>query len=135
MGWTRPATDLFAIPGLASANRFDANTTQWTTQMKLNAMGHSRELPIPPAAERDTNAMELARVWAAGGRQHVTLATGLWNDPASWGIMLVDLARHIAAAYQRTQELDLNETLNRVKGGFDAEWKSATEKPDGDLID
>jgi hypothetical protein len=98
-------------------------------------MHHSRELPIPSAAESDAKAVELARVWAAGGGQHVSLATGLWNDPAAWGIMLVDLARHVADAYEQTQALDSAETLNRIKCGFDAEWESATDKPQGGLTD
>jgi len=38
----------------------------------------------------------------AKGRQHISLATAVWDDPASWGIMLVDLAKHIAIAYQQT---------------------------------
>lgn len=98
-------------------------------------MRHSHELPIPAAAESDAKARELVRVWAAGGRQHVSLATGLWNDPAAWGIMLVDLARHVARVYEQTQELDPAETLNRIKSGFDAEWESATDKPQGGLTD
>lgn len=50
------------------------------------------ELPVPGAVHADPKAIELLRVWAAGGKQHVTLATRVWEDPAAWGIMLVDLA-------------------------------------------
>jgi hypothetical protein len=60
------------------------------------------QLPAPPAAKASSSALELVRVWAIDGKQHVTLATDLWDDPASWGIMLVDLAKHGADAYQRT---------------------------------
>jgi hypothetical protein len=63
-------------------------------------VGEKQELPIPELALGDDNARELVRVWAAHGAQHVSLATGLWKDPAAWGIMLVDLARHVAKAYQ-----------------------------------
>lgn len=94
-------------------------------------MNRSTELPIPPAASSDARAIELARIWAAGGKQHVSLATGLWNDPAAWGIMLVDLARHITTAYQQTQGRDPSEVLARIRAGFDAEWSTSTDTPVG----
>ncbi|MFM8220675.1 MAG: DUF5076 domain-containing protein, partial [Planctomycetaceae bacterium] len=53
-----------------------------------------RQLPVPPTAAGDVRAIELVRVWAAHGKQHVSLATSIWQDPAAWGIMLVDLAKH-----------------------------------------
>jgi hypothetical protein len=62
----------------------------------------STELPVPSAVDADPECIELLRVWAAGGKQHVSLATEVWEDPAAWGIMLVDLARHIASAYEQT---------------------------------
>jgi hypothetical protein len=34
------------------------------------------------------------------GQQHFSLYT-TWDDPAAWGLMLADLARHIANAYAR----------------------------------
>jgi hypothetical protein len=59
-------------------------------------------LPIPEPALADPGARELLRVWAARGAQHVSIATGLWKDPGAWGIALVDLAPHIARAYELT---------------------------------
>lgn len=98
-------------------------------------MHHHGELPIPPTAQSDGRAIELARVWAAGGKQHVSLATRLWNDPSAWGIMLVDLARHVANAYRQTQGLDPTDVLDRIKAGFDAEWSVATDKPEDGLLE
>ena len=95
---------------------------------------HSQELPIPPAAADDARAVELLRVWAAKGKQHVSLATGLWDDPASWGIMLVDLAKHVANAYELTGS-SREGVLQRVKEGFDAEWHTATGNPKGTVIE
>src|SRR5262249_25485952 len=51
----------------------------------LRFMAPRHELAIPAAALVDDQARELARIWAAGGQQHIALATGLWDDPASWG--------------------------------------------------
>jgi len=94
-----------------------------------------KELPIPRAAAEEPKAIELLRVWAAKGKQHVSIATNLWADPASWGIMLVDLAKHIASAYEQTRGDNNENTLGRIKAGFDAEWSKATDRPTGNLMD
>lgn len=95
---------------------------------------HPRQLPIPDQAVSDPRAIELVRVWAASGQQHVVLATGIWEDPAHWGIMLVDLVKHLANAYEQTKGLSRSETMSRVKAGFDAEWSSATDEPTGEVM-
>jgi hypothetical protein len=97
-------------------------------------MKRQRELPIPPLAQADSNSVELARVWAAGGRQHVSLATGLWSDPAEWGIMLTDLARHIAKAYEELEGRNNAETLKRIRDGLEAEWDLPTDTAIGGLL-
>jgi hypothetical protein len=94
-----------------------------------------KSLPIPPDVEVDTNAVELVRVWAAHGRQHVSLATNIWTDPAAWGIMLVDLAKHIALAYEQSTAMHSADALRRIKEGFDAEWEVTTDRPSGKLRD
>ena len=94
---------------------------------------HPKQLPIPSAAANDARAIELLRVWAAGGRQHVSLATGLWSDPANWGIMLVDLARHIADVYSQTKGTSRGAVLQRLREGFDAEWETPTDQPTGKI--
>lgn len=94
----------------------------------------SRKLDIPPAAAADPRSVELARVWAAEGVQHVTLLTSHWSDPAAWGICLVDLARHLARAYEQCEGKDQTQTLARIKEGFDAEWDSPTDDPKGTML-
>jgi hypothetical protein len=86
-----------------------------------------QELPVPPAALSDAKSRELVRVWAAAGKQHVSLATGLWADPAAWGIMLVDLARHVARAYEQSQGLAQDVALARIRAGLEAEWSTDTD--------
>ena len=96
---------------------------------------HPRELPIPPEANSDKMAKELIRVWAAKGGQHVSIATGLWEDPAAWGILLVDLAKHVSNAYEQTKGKSHQSTLKRIKEGFEAEWANETDKPTGSLLE
>ncbi len=97
-------------------------------------MADSDQLLIPDAARRDAKSFELLRVWVANNGQHVSLRTGVWDDPAAWGIMLVDLARHVAAAYEQTEGRDLGEVLARLKAGFDAEWTTATDTLEGTVL-
>lgn len=91
------------------------------------------ELPVPPAAQGDPSARELVRVWAASGAQHVSLASGLWPDPAAWGLVLVDLARHLAKAYEQADGQDPAVVLGRIRDAFDAEWHAPTDEPSGQI--
>ena len=91
--------------------------------------GHRGELSVPPASKADKNALEIARIWAAAGKQEVTLRPDIWDDPAEWGLMLVDLARHVANAYAQTQGRDRAQVLDRIKAGIDAEWSAPTDAP------
>jgi Domain of unknown function (DUF5076) len=91
-------------------------------------------LDIPPIAQRDRNALEVARVWIAEGGQHVSLRADAWKDPAAWGILLVDLAKHVANAHHELSGRDPAETLQRIRAGFDAEWNHATDEPRGGFL-
>jgi hypothetical protein len=75
-------------------------------------MSQRVELKIPAKAETADRAFELARIWTADGGQHVSLATGLWRDPADWGLALADVARHIASAYEQTDGIPAAEALD-----------------------
>ena len=92
---------------------------------------HKGELAIPPIAKSDTRAIELVRVWVAAGSQHVTLRAQAWSDPAAWGIALVDLARHVARAFEEVQGRPSRETLQRIRAGFEAEWDEPTDTGTG----
>jgi hypothetical protein len=86
------------------------------------------ELPIPDVARSDEAALEIARIWSAGGGQLVSLRVGVWRDPAAWGIALADVARHVASAYAE-QGHRLDDALRRIRDGFDAEWAHPTDGP------
>jgi hypothetical protein len=60
---------------------------------------------IPPAALRDENAVEIARVWIAEQGLHCSMKIGLYaaedgpeTEIKAWGIILADLTQHIANA-------------------------------------
>jgi hypothetical protein len=93
------------------------------------------ELLIPPDVAGDPQATELARVWAAHGSQHVSLSPMAWEDPFAWGICLVDLARHLANAYEQELGRDRAQVLRRIKEGFDAEWATPTDEATGTVLE
>lgn len=89
------------------------------------------ELAPPPAAGADARSFELARLWLADGAPHVALRTGVWPDPAAWGIILVDLARHVAIAYHEASEVPLGDAFERILVGLRTELESPTDHADG----
>ena len=94
----------------------------------------TRELVVPPAARTDPRAIELIRVWAAHGQQHVTISVEAWKDPGTWGIMLVDVARHVANYYTDNRGMDREKVLARIKALFDVEWQSPTSEATGGVV-
>ena len=92
-----------------------------------------RELNPPPIAVAQPESVEVLRVWAVpDGPQQVTLITK-WDDPGVWGLMLADIARHVAQAYAQGG-VDRARALARIKELFDAEWSGPTT-PIQDLTD
>jgi hypothetical protein len=97
-------------------------------------MASNKYLDIPPAASRDTASFEVLRVWIAEQGQHVSLRSGAWEDPFAWGIVLADLARHIALAHQLSHpDTDLDAFVERLLEGFHAEIENPTDEPEGEV--
>ena len=99
-------------------------------------MAPAKHLEIPPAAARDKAAFEVLRVWVAEQGQHVSLRSGAWEDPFAWGIVLADLARHIALAHKLQpggKKVDPEAFLQRLLEGFQAEIENPTDEPEGEI--
>jgi hypothetical protein len=94
----------------------------------------SRELTIPPAAEEDPAAFEILQVWGAKNEQHVTIFWDLWDDPSTWGIMLADLAGHIANALFQERAIPKAETLREIRTVFNKEIEAQRHAPEGKVL-
>lgn len=92
-------------------------------------MSESHELPVPTAASRDPRAVEILRVWVAGGRQHVVIQADAWRDAAAWGIMLADLARHVSRALGHDSDVGTERALVRILSALRAELGSLSANP------
>lgn len=96
--------------------------------------GARNELEIPEKARRDKGSIELLRVWVTSdGAEHVTIKTGVWPDPAAYGIVLADLVRHIANGFHQTQAMETDAAVKRVIEGFSAEIGYPTDVPTGQV--
>ena len=97
--------------------------------------GARNELDIPEKARKDKGSAELMRVWVTppDGAIHVVVKTGVWPDPAAYGIVLADLARHIANGFNQTQGMNVDVAVKRVVEGFSAEIGSPTDVPTGQI--
>jgi hypothetical protein len=84
-------------------------------------MSQENQLIVPNVATRDPQSFEILRVWIAEKNQHVSLRSGVWEDPAAWGLMLADLARHIANTYGQRSDGKHAETLRRIREAFNVE--------------
>jgi hypothetical protein len=97
-------------------------------------MGAEKTLSIPPVAQRDKASFEVLRVWIAEHGQHVSIRSGAWEDPFAWGIVLADLARHVANAHQmQNLKIDPEAFLERLLEGFHAEIENPTDEPEGEV--
>jgi hypothetical protein len=96
-------------------------------------MAHTDQLAIPEAAHHDMRSFELLRVWIAENDQHISLRVGVWKDPSHWGIMLGDLAGHIANTLEETEGLTRVQALKSIQLAFNAELAEPTGEPTGEI--
>ena len=87
---------------------------------------HPNALGIPPGAQLDRSAAEILRAWSAGGGLQVSLKPSFEN-PAIWGLLLADLARHAARAYAAEGRHREDDVLKMIVGMFEAEWDNPTD--------
>jgi len=85
-------------------------------------------LDPPPIAFSNPEAKEIARVWFEPNSINQMVLRTTWNDPGAWGLLLVDMARHVAQAY-KNEGHDHQAALNRIKQIFELEWSQPTDSP------
>jgi hypothetical protein len=94
---------------------------------------------IPGAALRDPNSIEMLRVWIAEKSLWCSLRIGMYrergmDEPAAWGTILADAARHIANALADSENLDRSETLQKIQREFANELGSTTSPVSGEFV-
>jgi hypothetical protein len=80
------------------------------------------ELPAPPQAGQDPQAIELLRAWIIDSALQCVLQSDAFEEVDSWGEVLADLIYHIARA-QRQQGADVAATVQRLREVIDEELR------------
>jgi hypothetical protein len=76
------------------------------------------EISAPPDTAGDPSAVELLRAWLVGDTLQCALRADVFEDPASWGEVLADLARHVASAVGEDSGADPEATLGLIREAF-----------------
>lgn len=98
------------------------------------------ERPIPDAALRDKNSVEMLRVWIAEGKLHCSLKIGMYRETmnveeeTAWGTILADAARHIAIALHSGYGGSEEDSLAKMQKKFNEELANPTSTADGEFV-
>ncbi|WP_298956042.1 DUF5076 domain-containing protein [uncultured Methylobacterium sp.] len=76
-------------------------------------------LAVPPDA-MEQGGIEVLRAAVVDGAVSVALRRS-FDDPATWGRLLIDLARQAARVYARETDLSEDEAFERIRAGMEAE--------------
>lgn len=93
--------------------------------------------PIPEAALRDENAVEMLRVWIAERGLHCSMKVGMYretmnvSEEKAWGTILADVARHVAKALESGYSTDAAESLQKIQNSFLKELGAPTSDAKG----
>ena len=83
------------------------------------------ELEPPPAA-RAQGGHEVLRAFIVDNGLQVSLRRS-FEDSATWGIMLADIARHASRIYALEADVTEEQALSRIRSLFDAELDRPTD--------
>lgn len=98
------------------------------------------ERPIPPSALIDPDAVEMLRVWIAGGKLESSVKIGMYAESTdipedrAWGMILADVARHISNALQSGYGFT-GSALEGIKTSFLRELGAPTSTAQGEFVD
>ena len=83
------------------------------------------ELSVPPDA-LEKGGVEILRASIVEGAVSVAMRRA-FDEPFTWGILLVDLARHASRIYALETKMSEDEVLEAIRAGIDAEFDRPTD--------
>ncbi len=83
------------------------------------------ELSVPPDA-LEKGGVEILRASIVEGAVSVAMRRA-FDDPFTWGILLVDLARHASRIYALETKMPEEEVLAAIREGVEAEFDRPTD--------
>jgi hypothetical protein len=85
-----------------------------------------KEQPIPPDALSNDRAVEVLRAFVVDGGLSISFVRA-FDDPAMWGMMLVDIARHAARVYEKEGVMTADDALSQISEMFETELSRPTD--------
>ena len=82
-------------------------------------------LHVPPAA-LEQGGVEVLRAVIVDGGLHISLRRA-FEDPEAWGMLIADVARHVARIYATEDKFSEEETIERIRALFNAEMDTPTD--------
>ena len=98
------------------------------------------ERPIPEAALRDRDAVEMLRVWVAEKKLHCSMKVGMYQETMNipeekaWGVILADVARHLSNAMESGYGGDAAKSLEKIQESFLKELRKPTSQAAGGFV-
>lgn len=89
-------------------------------------MGKPKEQPLPPDAVGRDDAVEVLRAFVIDGGLSISFMRA-FDEPAMWGMLLVDIARHAARAFEKEGVGKSDEALAAIVAMFEAELGRSTD--------
>ena len=80
----------------------------------------------PPPQVRNQPANEVMRAAVFDGALHISLQRG-FPDPATWGHLFVDAARHVARAYAHENICTEQDAFERIRASFEEAVRQPAE--------
>ena len=95
-----------------------------------------RILPVPPAARRDEDSIEMLRAWVINGDLQVTMSSWVWTeDVAAWGQLLAETIHHLATALEAETHRSRTEIAAEIKRALDHHFANPRDCLIGDFVD
>ena len=73
-----------------------------------------------------TGGVEVLRAAIVDGGLHVSIRRA-FDDPEAWGMLIADLARHVARIYAKESAMSEDDVLNRVRAIFESEMDAPSD--------
>ncbi len=98
-------------------------------------MAEAHELPVPDEAHDAGAAHELVRGWLIDNRLVCSLFPTAFENPAVWGVLLADVAHHIASALVESEGANRGAVLAAIRRAFEVEMRTPTDEHTGGFVE
>src|SRR3954465_10620974 len=89
-------------------------------------MAGPKEQPLPPDVIGRGDAREVLRAFVVDQGLSISFMRA-FDEPDMWGLLLLDIARHAARAYEREGVCTQDEAMERIMATFEAELERPTD--------